>query len=268
MRHFAALAFTVLASLAHATSLEAIQKKGEIVIGVKDSSPPFSMMDTKTRALKGYDIDFALGIAKRLNVKPVFKIVESDDRIPHLKNDTVDIVVADLTRTAEREREIDFSVGYFVTDDRILAKKGRFKSEADLAGAQIAVTATSSTSKKMKKNLPNTPQVEFEDKPEMVKALLAGSVEGVAADGPVLAAFLSRMPAAQRAQYEISDFAIEIKTIAVGMQKGEKKLQEAVNLALVDMENTGEAVTIFNRWFGPQTAMPMMRIFKISNRRF
>ncbi|WP_157314164.1 transporter substrate-binding domain-containing protein [Chitinibacter sp. GC72] len=268
MRSIAALVLTIVASVAQATSLEAIQKKGEIVIGVKDSSPPFSMMDTKTRSLKGYDIDFALGIAKRLNVKPVFKIVESDERIPHIKNDTVDIVVADLTRTAEREREVDFSVGYFVTDDRIMAKKGRFKSEADLAGAAIAVTATSSTSKKMKKNLPNTPLVEFEDKPEMVKALQSGSVAGVAADGPVLSAFLARMPAAQRSQYEISEFALEVKTIAVGMQKGEKKLQEAINQALVEMENSGEAVTIFNRWFGPQTAMPMMRIFKISNRRF
>ncbi|QZA80499.1 transporter substrate-binding domain-containing protein [Deefgea piscis] len=259
-----ALAAVLVFQLAQAASLETIQKSGQIVIGVKDSSPPFSQLDVKTRALKGYDIDFALGIAKRLKVKPVFKTLESDDRIPWIKEGKADIVIADLARSAEREKEVAFSIGYFVTDTRILAKKGRFKSERDLAGSQIALTSASSSVKLMRKSFPETKLAEFEDKPEMLKAVLAGVVDGMLGDGPVMTATLAQIPAAQRSQFEVSDFALDTKTFGVAMPKSEKTLQTAVNNALVDMETSGEALAIFNNWFGPQSSQAMGRIFKIS----
>ena len=257
----------LVCGLAQAASLEALQKKGEIVIGVKDSSPPFSVMDPKTRVLKGYDIEFAQGVAKRLNLRPVFRQLESDDRIPWLKEGKVDLVVADLTRTAERDKEIDFSVGYFVSDTRVLAKKGRFVNENALDGAKVAVNAQSSTSKNFRKNHPAIKLAEFEDKPEMVNALLSGTVDAVVTDGPILSVFLAKMPAAQRAQYEVSEFALETKIMGMGIPDGEKSLQAAVNNALFEMEQSGEAKAIFERWFGAQSASPMMRIFKINKSR-
>jgi polar amino acid transport system substrate-binding protein len=260
-------ASAMLAVSVHSASLEALQKKGEIIIGVKDSSPPFSQIDPKTRILKGYDIEFAQGVAKRLKLKPVFKTLESDDRLPWLKEGTVDLVVADLSRTPEREKEIDFSIGYFVTDTRILAKKGRFKAENDIAMSHLAVANTSSSAKYLRKNYPKSKIAEFQDTPEMLKALTAGVVDGIAGDGPVLTALLAQIPAAQKPQYEVSEFALELKIFGMGLPKGEKKLQTAINTALMDMETSGEAEAIFNRWFGPQSSMPMMRIFKINNRR-
>ncbi|HSC81785.1 MAG TPA: transporter substrate-binding domain-containing protein [Chitinolyticbacter sp.] len=264
MRRLLLATLFALASVAHADNLADIKKKGEILIGVKDSSPPFSQLDPKTRLLRGYDIDFALGIARRLGVKPVFITIESDDRIPALKNRQVDLVVADLTRTREREKDIDFSVAYFVTEDKVLGKKGRFKQESDLNAARLGATATSSTAKMLRKDFPQAKLVEFEDKPEIVKALVGGQIDGAVADGPVLASFQARLPANLRGQYEVSSFALSMKTIAVGLRKGEKELQVAVDAALVDMEASGEAVKSFERWFGAGSAEPMTRIFTIS----
>ncbi|UXY17227.1 transporter substrate-binding domain-containing protein [Chitiniphilus purpureus] len=265
MRHLLLAALVALAGLAHADDLTDIKKKGEILIGVKDSSPPFSQLDPKTRLLRGYDIEFAQGIARRLGVKPVFITVESDDRIPALKKRQVDLVVADLTRTRDREKEIDFSVAYFVTEDKVLGKKGRFKQESDLNAARLGATATSSTAKMLRKDFPQAKLVEFEDKPEIVKALVTGQIDGAVADGPVLASFQARLPANVRGQYEVSSFALSIKTIAVGLRKGEKELQAAVNAALVDMETSGDALKSFDRWFGSGSTEPMMRIFTISS---
>ncbi len=259
-----ALAIVFAFQFAQAASLEAIKSNGQIVIGVKDSSPPFSQMDAKTRTLTGYDIDFALGIAKRLNVKPIFKTLESENRIPWLKENKVDIVIADFSRTTEREKEVAFSTGYFVTDTRVLAKKGLFKNEKDLATGHIAVPAGSSEAKLMRKLFPKAKLAEFEDTPEMLKAVAAGVVDGMLGDGPVMMASLGKIPAAQRGQFEVSEFALDLKILSVGMPKNEKTLQAAVNNALVDMETSGEALAIYNRWFGPQSSQPMGRIFKIS----
>ncbi|WP_028454053.1 transporter substrate-binding domain-containing protein [Chitinilyticum litopenaei] len=257
------LAITSLAN-ANTNDLESIKKKGEILIGVKDSSPPFSQLDPKTRVLRGYDIEFAQGIARRLGVKPTFITLESDDRIPALKQEQVDMVVADLTRTRDREKEIDFSIGYFVTEDKVLAKKGRFKQDSDLASARLGATATSSTAKMLRKNYPQAKLSEFEDKPEIVKALLENKIDGAVADGPVLASFQARLPISVRDQYEVSDFALSVKIIGVGLRKNEKELRAAVDAALVDMEKAGEAAKIFDRWFGSGSAEPMSRIFTIS----
>ncbi|WP_157314665.1 transporter substrate-binding domain-containing protein [Chitinibacter sp. GC72] len=256
------LALTINA--VHAASLESIQRNGLIVIGVRDSSPPFSLLDPQTRILKGYDIEFAQGIAKRLNVKPVFRTLESNDRLPWLQQGKADIVVAVLSRTPEREKLVDFSVGYFVTDTRVLAKKGRFKSEQDLAGAYLTAVNASTGAKLIRQSFAKTKLAEFDDVPETIKALNADIVEGVVDDAPVLAMTLNKMPEAQRQRYAISDFALALEVYAVGMPKGEKTLQAAINRALVEMETSGEAAAIFNRWFGPQSNAPISRIFKIS----
>jgi polar amino acid transport system substrate-binding protein len=264
LRTIFAAALLATVGMASATSLETIQRNGSIVIGVRDSSPPFSQLDPQTRALKGYDIEFALGVAKRLNVKPIFKTLESNDRLPWLKQGKADIVVAVLSRTPEREKEIDFSVGYFVTDTRVLAKKGRFKSEKDLAGAYLSAVNASTGAKLLRQNFPKTKLAEFDDVPETIKALNAEIVEGVVDDAPVLALALNKLPEPQRSKYAISDFALALEVYSVGLPKGEKTLQVAVNNALVDMENSGEAAAIFNRWFGPNSTAPIVRIFKIN----
>nr|WP_314901093.1 transporter substrate-binding domain-containing protein [uncultured Deefgea sp.] len=251
-------------AMTFANSLDTIKRNGTITIGVRDSSPPFSILDPQTRVLKGYDIEFAQGIAKRLKVKPVFKTLESNDRLPWLKQNKVDIVVAVLSRTPERDKEIDFSVGYFVTDTRILAKKERFNSEKDLAGAYLTVATASTGAKLLRQNFPKTKLAEFDDVPEMIKALNAEIVDGVVDDAPVLALALNKMPAAQRSRYALSDFSLALEIYAVGIPLGEKALQAAINNALVDMEKSGEALAIFNRWFGPQSSAPISRIFTIS----
>ncbi|WP_027468464.1 transporter substrate-binding domain-containing protein [Deefgea rivuli] len=264
LRTILSAALLFAAALAQASSLESIQRNGTIVIGVRDSSPPFSVLDPQTRALKGYDIEFAQGIAKRLNVKPVFKTLESNDRLPWLKQNKVDIVVAVLSRTPEREKEIDFSVGYFVTDTRILAKKGRFKSDKDLVGAYLAAANASTGAKLLRQSFPKTKLAEFDDVPEMVKALQADIVEGVVDDAPVLAIALNKIPEAQRSRYALSDFALALEIYGVGIPKGEKALQTAINNALLEMEKSGEALAIFNRWFGPNSSAPIQRIFTIN----
>ncbi|XZG70379.1 transporter substrate-binding domain-containing protein [Chitinibacteraceae bacterium HSL-7] len=267
MKHILATICLLAATFAHADQLADIKKKGQVVIGVKDSSPPFSTMDVKTRRLTGYDIEFALGIAKRLGVKPIFIPIESDERVPALNSGKVDLVIADFTRTPDREKLVDFSVGYFVTEDRVLGKKDRFKRESDMNGAQLGVTASSSTAKMMKKNHPEATLVLFEDKPEIVAALAKGEIDGAVADGPVLASFRARLPAATRVQYEVSEFPLSLKIIAVGVKKNERELRDAVDAALVDLEKTGEASAIFDRWLGSKSPFDMIRTFTISGRR-
>lgn len=249
------------AGLVQADDLDDIVKRGELVVGVKDALPPFGVLDQKTRTVSGYDVDFAAGIARRLNVKLLAKPVDSADRIPFLKDRKVDLVLATMTKNAEREAQIDFSYGYFVTGQKFLTKQGRMHDLVDLEKATLGTVKGSTSEKQVRKALPNASIVLFEDYPEAVKALTDGKLDAVTTDEPILAGLLNKLP--NKKQYEIPNVPLSLEIYGVGMHKGEKRLQKAVNDALLDMEKTGEATKIFDRWFGPNTPNAMPRIFVI-----
>ena len=74
------LASTLAASLfagatVHASQLEQIKKKGELVVGILGTDEPNSFIDPKTREYIGYEVDLAKEVAAKMGVKPVFKQV-------------------------------------------------------------------------------------------------------------------------------------------------------------------------------------------------
>ena len=47
------------------------------------------------------------------------------------------------------------------------------------------------------------------------------------------------------------------------MKKGELGLRDAVNRALLGLEASGEAASIYDAWFGPKSDSPLPRSFRI-----
>jgi polar amino acid transport system substrate-binding protein len=60
----------------------------------------------------------------------------------------------------------------------------------------------------------------------------------------------------------LPDFA-KSRNVGFALKKNELRFRQAINSALLDLEASGEAEKIFAGWFGPQSAEPMQRKFKI-----
>ncbi len=262
MKILLTLLATSLAIGAHADDLDKIRAKGEVIIGVRDSSPPFGFFDKSHGTVSGYDIDFANYVVRKLGVKPVFKTVDPADRIKALKDGRVDLVFASLAKNAEREKEVDFSVGYYVSTQNLVAKKGQFKGLLQLD--QMTVCApTGTTNARYLKDLSQTVKVvALADYAESFNALRDGRCEAVSGPEATLLGNLSKLPNKQA--YEVPDVPIASEALGVGIRKGEKRLQQAVNEALADAETTGEAAKIYDRWFGTGAAVQLPRSFRIS----
>ncbi|MGQ5525505.1 transporter substrate-binding domain-containing protein [Chitinimonas sp. PSY-7] len=137
-QHLAFIAISCLAAYsAMADDLEKIQKKGEISIGVRADSPPFGYLDKNRGTISGYDIEFAQYVAKKLGVKPVFLPIAAADRVTSLNNGHIDLIVSALAKTAAREKQLDFSLGYFVATQKFAAKSGRFSNLGQFHEARI-----------------------------------------------------------------------------------------------------------------------------------
>ena len=252
---------TAKAALAGDTLADA-KKKGVLVVGCKDSLPPFGYIDEKSRQIVGYDIDFVNAIAKKMGVRVELKPVTSASRMPQLQEGHIDIIAATMTKNADRAKVIDFSNTYFFTGQKFITKKGTVKSLKDLEGKKIGTAKGSTSEQNVKKAIPSATVLSFDDYPQAFLALQQGKVSAVTTDEAILAGILAKAP--NKAQYEIPRLQISDEPYGLGMRKGDTNFVRFVNKTIVDMEKSGEAARIFEKWFGPTTQYHLERTFKIT----
>lgn len=257
------LCFSLFCAFAQADDLDKLRAKNQIVIGVRESSPPFAFFDKSKGSVSGYDIEFALYVASKLGLKPQFKTVEPADRIPALKTGRVDVLFATFAKTHEREKEVDYSLGYFVATQKMLTKKGRFHDLLQLDSIAVCVPKGATNGKYLRDLSQKVEIKEMEDYGQVFAALRDGSCEFASGPEPTMLGNLNKMPPATRAEFELADVPIASEVYAVGLRKGQKNLQKAVNQALVEAEKSGEAARIFEHWFGSDSPVQMNRNFKI-----
>ena len=133
------VASSLLAMGAYAQTIDAIQKRGKIVIGMDQTIPPYGLLDEK-REPAGYDADVARAIGKALGVQVEFVQVAGPTRIPALLTNQVDIVVATLGMSPERANQVWFSMPYGSVDVVFVSKAAnKFMKPGDTVGKRIGV---------------------------------------------------------------------------------------------------------------------------------
>jgi len=250
-------------SLPAADTLEMVRERGVLVAGVKDSTAGFGFVDEKNRQIVGYDVDFVASIANKLGVKLALKPVTSASRMAQLIEGNIDIIAATMTATPERAKQIDFSLTYFFTGQKFIVRKGTARNLPDLDGKRIGTAKGSTSEQNAARALPKATIISYDDYPQALLALQQGKVFAVTTDESILATLLGNAP--NKNQFEIPDIQISDEPYGLGMRKGDKNFADFVNKTLLEMEKSGEARKIFDKWFGPQAATTLKRgNFKIT----
>lgn len=230
-----------------ADTLQDVKKRGVLIVGVRDDAPPFGFIDRDTGETVGVDIDLATAVAKRLDLKLRLKTVTTAGWIPDLLSGKVDLVAATVSSNPDREKLVDFSLPYFNTTQRVLAKTGTIKSIQDLGGKKIGTGKGSSAEREIQKQAPTAACYFFSDSRKAVEALKKGEVDALSASGTNLYGCLSNLP---KGEYEIAE-AIKLseEQFRLAVRKGNPQFLNAVNATLADLNDNGGALTIFAKWF-------------------
>ncbi|ADW73992.1 extracellular solute-binding protein family 3 [Rahnella aceris] len=256
------LAISTLSTFtAHADQLADIKKAGVVKVATFDSNPPFGSLDAKTHDIVGYDVDFAKALAKTLGVKLQLVPTNPANRIPLLQSGKADLIVADITITPERAKVIDFSVPYFVTGQQFLVPAGSPDKLDAYATARIGAVKGTTGEQELHNRFPQSRVLSYDDIPLALSALRNGNVQAITQDSTILAGLLDGAP--DKAKYKVLPELLSKEEIGVGVKKGETSLLKVVNDELLNLEKNGQAVSIYNVWFGPQTKSPQPRLFKI-----
>ncbi len=269
-RTFIAVAAALAAQLsfaasAHADQLADIKKKGEIVFGVLGTDEPNSFIDPKTRELVGYEIDLAKAVAKKIGVKPVFKQLSVAARIPELQQGHVDVLAATLTHNKEREAQVDFALTHFVTGSKVMVRSASgITALPQLANKKVVTVRGGTQETNIRAVVPTANIVTFENTQQAFQALQQGKgIAYVNDESSLLADYGKLGPAAKN--FTILPTSIGVEAIALGLRKGEKNLKGVVDATLRELETSGAANGLFNKWYGPGTRPNMAkRNFTIS----
>jgi polar amino acid transport system substrate-binding protein len=262
-------AFTIGAALlsvssiiAHADQLADIKARGKLICGTLGTAEPFSFQDPKTREIVGYDVDICRKVADSLGVTLELKPMATEARIPELVQGRVDILAANLGYTKERAQQIDYSSSYFVSLQKIIVtKESKITSFEQLGGKKVTALKGTTSEQGVRRLIPTAETVTFQDTSAAFLALVQGKVDGFCASELILVKL--KKQAEKSEPLEIIAKPLFVEPWGLGLRKGEPAFKEAVNKALSAVDASGEADTIFNKWFGPSTVYDMKRDFKI-----
>ena len=133
-------------------TLQKIKDAGTITIGHRDSSVPFSYLDNNQKPI-GFSLELCdLVVAKikaklgQPDLKVAYQAVNSSNRIPLVKNGTVDIECGSTANTIARQQEVAYSVIFYAPQFKWIAlKSSDLKTTDDLKGKAVVVTQGTNT---------------------------------------------------------------------------------------------------------------------------
>lgn len=246
---FLSAAFLLCAAgLAAADKLDDIKARGKLLVGVSETSPPFSSRENGK--IVGYDVDLAARIAKRLGIPMEFVSVKNSERIPALQQDRIDLAASGMTRADNRRRLIGFSLAYLVSPHTVIIRKDSgITAVKQMAGKKLALVRGASVDMELKQAVPTMEIVFFDDYASCFNALKEKRVSGFLADEVLLWTFAYKNGSPQDYMM-IPDYDLP-RTAGFAIKKDEPRFTKFVDDTLLDLEKAGEAQKIFDAWFAP-----------------
>ncbi|QOJ79458.1 transporter substrate-binding domain-containing protein [Infirmifilum lucidum] len=241
------------ATTQQASYIDKIKARGKLVVGTSADWPPFEYVD-KNGNFAGIDIEIAKRIAKALGVSLEIKDMQFSALIEAVKNGNIDMAIADITPTSEREKVVDFSFPYYFASKGVVVtlKNAQISKLEDLYGKKVGVQLGTIQEDYANQNLKGKAEIKTYDKvyPDMVMVLQRGDVDAIIIGEKIAAALVTKYP-----EFKIA-FVVGKPTAgaAVALPKGAGDLKILVDKVIEDLINSGEMDQIFLnetlKWLG------------------
>ncbi|ANF98719.1 amino acid ABC transporter substrate-binding protein [Paenibacillus bovis] len=230
--------------------IDQIKQRGKLIVGVKYDTKLFGLKDPGSGKVEGFDVDMAHALAKSIlgdESKVELKEVTSKTRIPMLNNGDVDMVIATMTITDARKKEVDFSDVYFQAGQSLLVKKGSpIQGIEDVTADTTILAAKGATSiDNIEEKVPGVKVLEFDNYQDAFNALKAGQGEALTTDDAILYGM-----AAQDPNYEVVGKPFTDEPYGIAVKKGQTGLVAAINKGLTDMKADGSYDELYKKWIG------------------
>lgn len=230
--------------------LQTIQDSGKLVVGTSADYPPYefhAVIDGQDQIV-GFDIEFARAIAEELGVELEIQDMDFSAVLAGVQNGIIDLGVAGINPTPDRQEVMDFTDIYFKSEYCILVNADdvdNYTTEEDLNGKAVGVQLGTIQETMVNENLEPSNTVALGKITDLVMQLKSGMIDAIVIEVPVADSYAKANPdLATVNELTFEDYDMEGGSAAVA-QKGEVEFVEKINEIIAKLQEEGK----FEEWY-------------------
>ena len=252
MKKYIAIILVLAMALAALTGCGASKKgftleEGKLIMATNAAFPPYEMTDDNGNYI-GIDVEVAQAIADKLGLELVIDNMEFTAALEAAQQGKADMVMAGVTVNEDRLAVMDFSDSYATGIQVVIVKEGSDVTMDNLGemmiGTQLGTTGYIYAS--------DTPDnggygedhvIGYDNGITAVQALMNDQIDAVIIDNAPAQEFVKANPG-----LTLLDGEWALENYAIGFEKGNTELVEAVNEALVELIADGTVQAIVDKY--------------------
>ena len=210
------------------------------VVGTNAEYPPFEYVENGEIA--GFDAEIIKEAAKRMGIEYKWLNTNFDGLIPALQTKKVDIVIAGMSVTPEREKAVNFSIPYLTSNVAIVTNsKNPIKDMNDLSGKSYGVEL-GTTKEASARKIDGAEVVPFSSTTGALVALKSGKIDGMVLDESVSSKYIEKNPEL------VLVGVMEGEPKAAAFNKDDKELMENFSKVLEKMITDGTVAELREKY--------------------
>jgi glutamate/aspartate transport system substrate-binding protein len=239
-------------------TLANIKKTHVVRLGYRESSPPFSFLDQANRPI-GYSLELCEAIVDEIgvevddaNLRIEYVKVTSDDRIPAVVQNKIDLECGSTTANAERARQVAFSPLMFVAGTKLMVPKAStISGPADLKGKTVVVTK-GTTNEQAMHNIDSKFSLGLKiitaaDHEQSYQMLVDQKADAFATDDILLYGLIARHKSQDK--FRVTGDYLSYDPYGIMFRKGEPQLAAVVERTFHKLGSNRDLIPLYNKWF-------------------
>lgn len=218
----------------------------DVVIGTIANSPPFEYR-TEVNQLSGFDIDIMKTLCNRMQLHCSFKIYEFSQLLSVLKEGNIDLAIAAISITPQRQKQFLFSLPYKTIKLEFLTlAKSNIQIISQLKNKRIGVDKNSFVQRYVKQKLNGQVNIKYYNKfSNLFYALEKNEVDAIAVEDYKGMYWLANNPGFKI----VGNPFLITDGYSIAANLGQKKLINQINRELKQMERDGTYIKIYELYF-------------------
>src|SRR6202140_1748004 len=239
-------------------TLANIKQTHVVRLGYRESSPPFSFLDPANRPI-GYSLELWEAIGDEIgievddaNLKIEYVKVTSDDRIPAVVQNKIDLECGSTTAKAERAKQVALWPLMFVAGTKLMVPKtSSIAAATDLKGKTVVVTKGTTNEQAMhnvdKKFALGLNIVAAPDHEQSYQMLVDGKADAFATDDILLYGLIAHHKSQDK--FRVTGDYLSYDPYGIMFRKGEPQLAAVVERAFHKLGSNRDLIPLYNKWF-------------------
>ncbi|MCI8497423.1 MAG: amino acid ABC transporter substrate-binding protein [Clostridiales bacterium] len=225
------------------SAVSAIKDKGTMTIALESGFAPFEYAEGEN--IVGIDIDIAKYIADKWDVELEVQDMNFDTALASVSTGAADLGLSGISKTEERDKNMDFSNPYFESNQLIVVKEGSgIKSKDDLVGKKVGAQGGTTGETLAQEFLGEDNVASYDKYAVAVQDLINGQIEAIVMDAyPAQAAVK-----ANGGKIVALEEALGKDSYCIAVKEGNSDLVEALNEILKEMNDNGEMKKIVDKY--------------------